>query len=131
MAARKSDNKKNKEAVTLPLPLPVFELPVKYNSRVIVPSAVVDKRYGLYLSMCKNQLDYNALRDALWKTLDGKTVKVKFIAAYNNSDGDYSAELNDMCERYYNGAVTFGLIADVWGKRLGRIDNFWNLIELW
>lgn len=63
-----------------------------------------------------------------FRTTDGVDVSVKFISTWNNKDGQYDEQLDELCIREYG--TPFVTIRSIWIGRLGRADEYWHLIKL-
>lgn len=63
-----------------------------------------------------------------FRTSDGVDVRVRYISTWNNKDGAYDEELDDLCQRKWG--VTFSSIRSVWFARLGRVGDFWHLVKM-
>lgn len=71
----------------------------------------------------------NAIIDAeTYETTDGITCRLKYISTWNNSDGSYDGELEDVCQHRFG--CTFSTIRSIWISRLGRIDCYWHLVKM-
>ena len=65
--------------------------------------------------------------DALFETLDGKRSCPRFVAAWNNKEGEYDGELDRVCRRRFG--FPFVNIRSMWNCRLGFVDDYWFLVE--
>lgn len=61
-------------------------------------------------------------------TADGVKVKVKFCGTWNNENGRYDDELDDVCLRLWG--VPFLTMRSIWISRLGSVSNYWHYIQL-
>lgn len=83
-------------------------------------------------------LPRNAVEDAFWvrkaevdvllETLDGKRMRPRFVAAWNNKGGVYDGELDCVCQQRFG--FPFVNIRSMWNSRLGFVDDYWFLVEL-
>ena len=62
------------------------------------------------------------------ETVDGVKCHTSFQATWNNRDGFFDDELESVSQKYYN--CPFSTIKSIWISRLGRVDDFWNLVKL-
>ena len=129
--AKKATTKRIKNSdITITLPTSTLKLPLKYSERAILPCAAIDSRYRDLLCQCKTTADRQLINNVIWETTDNRSVRVTFLATYNNSDNYYNEELDDLCKKCYGEKFSFDVVSEVWRKRLGRLDNYWDLIEL-
>lgn len=63
-----------------------------------------------------------------YETEDGVKVRVKYISTWNNSDGEYNEELEDLCMKRWG--MTFAFIRSMWISRLPYVGNYWHYVEL-
>lgn len=64
-----------------------------------------------------------------YSTIDGVTVDAKFLGTWNNSDGAFTDELDDICIRLLD--APFSTVYSLWFSRLGgAISGFWHLVKL-
>ena len=71
----------------------------------------------------------NAIIDAeTYETTDGITCRLKYISTWNNSDGSYDGELEDVCQHRFG--CPFSTIRSIWISRLGRVDVYWHLVKM-
>lgn len=61
-------------------------------------------------------------------TSDGQKVKLKFIGTWNNEEGRFNDELDDICLRFWG--VPFITMRSIWVSRLGRVSDFWHIVEM-
>lgn len=64
----------------------------------------------------------------VYETQDGVRVKIRFISTWNNSDGEYNDELDDLCIRRWG--MTFAFMRSMWISRLPYVGNYWHLVQL-
>ena len=62
------------------------------------------------------------------KTQDGIVAGTKFVTSWNNADGQYDDDLNDICKEKFG--VPFTFIRSIWFSRLGEVSAKWHLVEL-
>jgi hypothetical protein len=72
--------------------------------------------------------DNGIFRDSEYKTADGQRVSVQFITTWNNRDGSFDNELDEICQRKWG--IAFRAMKSVWISRLGTIGDYWHLIKL-
>ena len=71
----------------------------------------------------------NALRQAdSYETMDGIVCRLEYVATWNNSDGSYDGELEDVCQHRFG--CPFSTIRSIWISRLGRVDVYWHLVKM-
>lgn len=70
----------------------------------------------------------NAITDTIVETADGVKCKLEYQATWNNEFGRYDAELDDMCQKYYNSSLP--VISNIWIGRLGFISEYWHLVKM-
>lgn len=85
-------------------------LQCKYNDFILIPSNGIDRQASRF------------------KTADGVAVSVKYVSTWNNKDGQYDGDLDFICKKKYG--TPFSTIRSIWIGRLGRVDDYWHLIEL-
>lgn len=61
-------------------------------------------------------------------TLDGKVCDAVFVTGYNNREGDYDKELDEICRK--NWEIPFSQFKSFWYERCWRIEGFWHYIQL-
>ena len=61
-------------------------------------------------------------------TSDGVVHRCQFVGTWNNCDGVYEDEFENICQRRYG--MPFVSIRSMWIGRLGHVDDFWHLIKL-
>lgn len=61
-------------------------------------------------------------------TSDGVKVKVKFLTTWDNTDGRYDNELDELCRRLWG--IDFAYIRSMWVSRLYYVGNYWHYVEL-
>ena len=90
----------------------VFRINCDYSEYVLVPHNAIEKiAVGCY-----------------YRTRNDTLVRGKFLCTWNNSDGSYDEELDEISLKYWN--VHFPAIRSMWIARIGNVDNFWHLIKL-
>lgn len=70
----------------------------------------------------------NVVKGEECETADGVKCKCKYIGTWNNEDGRYDDELDDMCIRRFG--FPFQSIRSLWIARLDVLSPFWHLIKL-
>lgn len=63
-----------------------------------------------------------------YETIDGVRCHADPQTAWNNEDGSYDDEFDDLCIRLFG--CPFSTIRSIWIARLGHIDSFWHLVRL-
>lgn len=82
-------------------------------------------KYAPFILVPNNAIDTSCLQV---ETQDGIVAGTKFVSTWNNCDGRYSDELNDVCKEKFG--VPFTFIRSVWYSRLGEVSDIWHLIKL-
>ena len=63
-----------------------------------------------------------------YETMDGKVCSAEFISGWNNKDGRYDKELDDICQSRWN--LPFSYIKSLWMERVKHIEGYWHLLNL-
>lgn len=88
----------------------------KYAHRVLVPANAIDSPRPIP-------------NDTLLRTTDGVLCDIHFIGCWNNADGRFNEELDELCMKEWN--VRFNALRSMFKSRLGSINESpWGLIEL-
>lgn len=61
-------------------------------------------------------------------TNDGKECTALFISGWNNRNGQYDEELDNLCMAKFN--LPFESIRSMWFGRLGELSGYWCYIKL-
>jgi hypothetical protein len=96
------------------------KLPLKYSD----PEG---KGYcdALMPSECRRGADCNGL----FKCATGEVVKIHWCGTFNNERGWSEKDLENMSQRLYN--WTFARVRSNWIARLGKVEDWWDLIKLY
>lgn len=70
----------------------------------------------------------NGIERGELETLDGIKCRAEFRTTWNNADGFFDDELDEICQREYGCA--FSSIKSIWYGRLGYVSNYWHLVKL-
>lgn len=62
------------------------------------------------------------------ETADGIKCRTEFQATWNNADGFFDEELDEICHREYG--CSFRAINSIWLSRLGHLSDYWHLVKL-
>lgn len=98
----------------------------KFQDRALVPFEAIDSNW--YNLICLNDSDVKIKNNAIFETIDGHKVKLKFILGCDNSKGDEFKLLQNVCSNVYD--MKFEVIQSHWYARLGNLSGFWYLIEM-
>lgn len=63
-----------------------------------------------------------------YETLDGVTCRTEPIGTWNNKDGYFEEEFDDICQRFYG--CPFSAIRSIWFGRLGKISDIWDMVKM-
>ena len=84
----------------------------KYSEIVIVPQEAMQ----------------DPLETEEFTTLDGIRCKAKRICCWDNSDGRYDEEIEEICQRLWK--VGYGMLRSTFIARLGKVGSQWHMIKL-
>lgn len=62
------------------------------------------------------------------ETSDGIKCRTEFQATWNNADGMFDDELENICQREYG--CSFQAIKSIWISRLTKVSDYWHLVKL-
>lgn len=96
-----------------------YRIEAKYNETVFCPVNALEDRFFR---------TPGGDGDVTLVTLDGVECSVEFITAWNNSDGRYDAEFDELCRKRFG--VPFQSVRSVWVARLSKISDYWYLLKL-
>ena len=103
-----------------------YALRTKYQPKALVPTEVIDRNWlGIW---CFSEADRRLKDSAVFVTADGHRVRIKLIGCCNNSKGDESEWLQNVCEATYG--LKFEVVQSHWYARLGNLSGYWHLIEM-
>lgn len=88
----------------------MYKLKAKYAPMILVPHNGIDVRADKV------------------ETQDGVIAGIKFVATWNDNDGRYYDEIDEICKDKFDTPLAF--IRSLWFARLGDVGNTWHLIEL-
>ncbi len=94
----------------------VFRVQARSAAALLLPNAVDDAFWVRKAEV-----------DVLLETLDGKRMRPRFVAAWNNKGGVYDGELDSVCQQRFG--FPFVNIRSMWNSRLGFVDYYWFLVE--
>lgn len=63
-----------------------------------------------------------------YETVDNVRCRSFLHTVWNNEDGRFNEELDDICQAYYG--CSFSFIRSIWFSRLGKVSDFWHLVKL-
>ena len=96
-----------------------YRIEAKYAPKVLMPKNAIERRF---FEDAVSQREYDFV------TADGKNCKARFISAWNNEGGRYDESLDFICMK--NWKTPFESLKSLWISRLGTIDDYWYLINL-
>lgn len=70
----------------------------------------------------------NAVEFGRSETADGVACEVKPVTVWDNSDGRYDEEIDDICQKRWG--FPFAHIRSGWLGRIGRLNDVWHLVRL-
>lgn len=91
----------------------MIEIKARFADRILLPDAA---------------LPPGVLEGATMVTTDGVNCVAHFLSTWNNKDGQYDEEFDNLCQRLWG--CSFRLIRSAWIGRIGNIGQWWHLIEL-
>lgn len=63
-----------------------------------------------------------------YRTADGKTCRIKPLACWKDEDGSCEDDLENFCQCHHE--CSFEVIRSIWFGRLGRVSDYWYLVEM-
>ena len=85
----------------------------------------IQSKYNEFVLMPSNAIAPNSFE---CETMDGIICRIEYQTTWNNSDGEYDAELEEECQKRYG--CSFAAIRSIWMGRIGKIDGFWHLVKM-
>lgn len=70
----------------------------------------------------------NGIARGIVETTDGFRCRAEFRTTWNNADGFFDDELENVCQSEYG--CPFGAIRSIWIGRLGNVSDIWHLVKL-
>lgn len=92
-----------------------YNILAKYSEHILCPSNAIDRAF------------YTSNKGTLL-SMDGIRARATFLSTYNNADGRYDNDLEEICQREFG--KTFAEVRNLWIFRLGRLDDYWHFIKL-
>lgn len=103
-----------------------YSLGVRYAPETLVPCCAVDGRWFRLRPVTEG--DWSVFDSAEFLTTDRRLVRMRVLCAWNDTDGGYDGELDDLCDRLYG--MSFKRILSVWRSRYPKMDGYWYLVRL-
>lgn len=73
-------------------------------------------------------IPFNGILPGDVETTDGVKCHVEYQTTWNNKDGLYDEDLDDVCQRRIG--CPFSTVRSIWFSRLGKVDDYWHLIKM-